>query len=382
MKKTLLRAAVVAVAVLLLVAATSLVLGKGILLNGKLRTGDTVTVPAGETWDGDLYLAGGQVSVDGTVKGDLTAVGGQVAVNGNVTGDVLAAGGNVTVTGNVDGDVRIAGGQVSLEGAVTEDVLAAGGRVTIEGDASIGGDLIATGGQLTVAGSVAGSIEGSAGAYSRTGSVGGSDHVVIMRSAQSRPDAGNVALDALRQFVVVILIGALMLWLLPRTVAVAETALRTRTWRALGYGLLTCLGYILFLIAAILVMILLAIVFGLLQVGTLVALEILGLLLAMGVISFLFVVAAAFAADALVGLTLARLAVRMPSSNRWQEFLLLATGAAGIVILSSIPILGGWVKLAVVLFGLGALAVAWWDRWRGMRAAPPAGQTATAPPTA
>src|SRR5262249_4563145 len=150
------------------------------------------------------------------------------------------------------------------------------------------------------------------------------------------------------------------LWLLPRSLAGAENVLRTRTWLALGYGLLACLGYLLFLIAAFLVMILLAIVFGLLQVGALVALEILGLLLAMGVVTFLFVVAAAFAADALVGLPVARLAIRMPSTNRWQEFALLATGAAGVVILSSIPILGGWVKLAVVLFGIGALTVAAW----------------------
>jgi hypothetical protein len=54
--------------------------------------------------------------------------------------------------------------------------------------------------------------------------------------------------------------------------------------------------------------------------------------------------------------------------SRWQELGLLAAGVAGVVILTSIPILGGWVKLAVILFGLGAFAVAWWHAWRSRRA--------------
>jgi hypothetical protein len=40
-----------------------------------------------------------------------------------------------------------------------------------------------------------------------------------------------------------------------------------------------------------------------------------------------------------------------------------------VVIVTSIPIIGGWLKLAVVLFGLGAFAVAWWRAWRPPREA-------------
>jgi len=50
-------------------------------------------------------------------------------------------------------------------------------------------------------------------------------------------------------------------------------------------------------------------------------------------------------------------------------------GAAVVVIATSIPIVGGWVKLAVVLFGLGALVIAGWEAWRARRrslAPPPA----------
>jgi hypothetical protein len=107
-----------------------------------------------------------------------------------------------------------------------------------------------------------------------------------------------------------------------------------------------------------------------------VVIDLIGGLLAIFVVTFLFVLAAAFAADALVGLTVARWAAArtatgMNAASRWQELGLLAAGAAGVVIVTSIPIVGGWLKLAVVLFGLGAYAVACWHAWRSPRKTAP-----------
>jgi hypothetical protein len=376
MSRWLRRGAALAAAALILVLATSLVLGKGQLLGGKLRTGDNVTVPADESWDGDLYLLGGRVTVAGSVDGDLTVLGGQVDVTGTVTGDVLAAGGNVSIGGVVRGDVRLAGGQINVGGTVAEDVAATGGQVTVPAGGDIGGDLIVAGGEVTMAGSVGGSVEGSAGSYSAGGSVGGTEHVVVAPNQPVRAAAAEPLLDGLRHFVVVFLFGALLLWLLPRGMAAAGRVLRERPWRALGGGALACVGYIAFLIAAIIAMVLVAILFGLLQVGSLVAIDLIGGLLAIGVVTFLSVLAVAFGADALVGLTVARWAASrtatgMNAESRWQELGLLGAGAAGVVIVTSIPIVGGWLKLAVVLFGLGAFAVAWWHGWRSRRAAAP-----------
>lgn len=382
MSRWLRRGAAFAAAALILVLAAGLVLGKGQLLDGKLRTGDKVTVPADEKWQGDLYLVGGRVTVAGTVDGDLTVLGGQVDVTGTVTGDVLAAGGNVSISGDVQGDARIAGGQVDLAGSVAEDVAVTGGQVTVPSGGEIGGDLIVTGGQVSMAGSVAGSVEGSAGDYSSGGSVGGTEHVALVRNQPGPRAAAEPLLDGLRHFLVVFLLGALLLWLLPRGMAAAGRVLRERPGRALGGGLLAFVGYIAFVIAALLAMVLLAILFGLLQVGSLVAIDILGGLLAIFVVTFVFVLAIAFAADALVGLTVARWAMARlatgatgpagAAESRWQELGLLAAGAAGVVILTSVPILGGWVKLGVILFGLGAFAIAWWNSWRSRSEAAPA----------
>jgi hypothetical protein len=380
-------AALVTVLLLLMLLATTMVLAQEELLGGKLRTGDTITVPADETVDGDLYLLAGTVTMDGTVDGDLMALGGQVQVNGNVTGDVLAAGGTVTIAGTVDGDVRTAGGQVTLSGAVGEDALAAGGQTTISSGGTVGGDLIVSGGQVTVAAAVTGSIEASAGTYSRTGPApGGTEHVVESPRGEDGEAAGDEAteiiLDALRHFVVLVIFGALILWLLPRALPAAERVLRSRPAASLGYGLLACLGYIVFLIAALALMILLGILFGLLRIGSLVGIEIIAGLLSMFTVSFAFVLAVAYVADLVVGLTLARMVAPAGSGSRWRELALLAAGAAVVVILTSLPVVGGLFKLAVVLFGLGALALAAWRAWRPARPTPPPPPAVAAEPTA
>ena len=355
-------------AVVLVALATTIALANGgELLDGKLRTGDTVVIGANETVDGDVYLAGGTVTVDGSIDGDLTAIGGQVTVRGTVTGDVLAAGGTVSITGTVEGDIRTSGGQVTLGGPVGEDVLVAGGQATLQNGATVDGDFIVTGGQVTVAGAVAGSIEANAGTYSRSGTVGGTEHVALQdRDDEDEADTTtNAVFDAMRYFVVLVLLGALMVLVVPRLLDRAESNLRQRPAASLGWGFLTVVGYVVLLIAAFLLIILLAIAFGLLQLALLVLLDVFGGLLAVLVVTFVFVVASALVADLVVGLGLARLVMRGAAPSRWVQLGLLVAGAAVVVIVTSLPIIGGVAKLLVMLFGLGALALIALDAWRG-----------------
>jgi hypothetical protein len=380
MTRNLRRGLALAAALLLVVLATTMVLAKGELLGGKLRTGDTVTVGSEETVDGDLYLLAGTVTMEGTVDGDLVALGGQVQVNGTVSGDVLAAGGTVAVAGTVNGDVRAAGGQVELSGAVGEDAVVTGGQTTLHSGGAVGGDLIVSGGQVSVDGSVAGSIEGSAGTYRRTGPTpGGTEHVVVSPRGEKATEVvvGDAVLDAIRHFVVLVLFGGLLLWLLPRALPAAEGKLRSQPGVSALGGLVACVGYIVFVVAAVLVMILLAIVFGLLRIGSLVGIELIAGLLSLFTVSFLFVLAVAYLADIVVGLTLARMVAPAATSTRWRELVLLAAGAAVVVVVTSLPIIGGLAKLAVILFGLGAASLAAWQAWRAWRA-----RRGSPPPTA
>ena len=372
MRRLRLRPVALLTALMLLAVSATAVLAQDEALGGKLRTGENVMIAAGETVEGDLYIASGAIVVDGTVNGDLVAAGGDIRVNGTVTGDLIAAGGTVTISGTVDGDARIAGGQLTVSGDVGEDLLVAGGQATITASGSVGEDVIATAGQLSIAGSVAGSVEGGAGTYDRTGSVGGSENVAVGEQGDAddgAADDDNLILDAIKHFVVVVLVGALALWLLPGLTRASAEAIRRRPLASFGSGLLAALGWLLGFIGIVLVIILAAILFGLIGFGELAGLIFIAGLVVILVVTFAFFIICAYLADALVGLALAGL-VRREAGSRWMDLGLLAAGAAVVVLLTSVPVAGGWIKLVVAILGLGGLALAAWTAWRARRGAP------------
>jgi len=363
-----LKAAAASVALLAILSGVAIAQGAA---SDKLRTGNTVTIAAGETVPNDLYAFAGTVQVDGTVDGDLVASGGLVEVTGTVTGDVLAAGGRVTINGTVGGDTRIAGGTMSVGGALKEDLVATGGQLTVTSSGTVGEDLIAGTGQLTIDGTVTGDVLARTGTYTKGGTVGGTEDVTITgRDSQppqpgepgAAPTATQQVIDAVRHFLVVVLVGALLIWFAPRAYASMKTALRERPLPSAGWGIVAIVGFVMLLIGVLIAMILLAIAFGVLGFSDLVGLDILGGIVAILGASLAFAVVAGYLADALVGVVLASLVMRGESPSRWRELAVLAVGAAVVVILSSLPIVGPWVKLVVILLGLGAVLL--WIRGR------------------
>jgi cytoskeletal protein CcmA (bactofilin family) len=357
--------------VVLLATLTGIAIAQG-AISDKFRTGDTVTIAAGETVSNDVYAFAGTVRVDGTIDGDLVASGGLVDVTGTVTGDVLAAGGSVNITGTVDGDTRIAGGTLSVGGAIKEDLLAAGGRLTVTSSGTVGEDLIAGTGQLTIDGAVTGDVLARTGTYTKAGTIGGTEDVTLTnrddQPAQpgqpgAAPTATQQVIDAVRHFLVVVVVGALLIWFAPRAYAATKAALQQRPLPSAGWGIVAIIGFVVLLVVVLILMILLAIVFGLLGFSDLVGIDILGGIVAIVGASLTFAVVTGYVVDALVGAALAGLVMRGENASRWRELAVLAVGAAVVVILSSLPVVGPWVKLVVVVLGLGALLVA----WRGSR---------------
>jgi cytoskeletal protein CcmA (bactofilin family) len=364
------RLAALLAALLLIPLAAGIVLAQAGALE-KLRSGDTVLVGSGETIDTDLYAFGGTVRVDGTINGDLVTSGGQIDVSGTVDGDILAAGGQVTVSGTVTGDVRAAGGMITLSGETAEDALVAGGTVTIPNGGSVGEDVIVSAGQLTIDGTVTGSVTGSAGQYSRGGQIGGAEDVHItggMRAPTEPTPASRVA-DAVRHFLVVLLVGGLLLGLAPRLYASLQSSLVNDPVKSAAWGLVGLIGFIVLVVAITIVMILLAVPLGLLRFDGLVAVDVIGGLLGIFGLSLALAIVAAWVADAVVGAAIANLIPKAERSNRWQEFALMAAGAAVVVFFSSLPLVGVLVKLIVVVLGLGVLLVALNGRLRSSPAA-------------
>ena len=325
-------------------------------LGGKVRSGREVTVPATETVQGDLVASGGTVRIDGRVDGDLVASGGQVIVDGTVTGDVLAAAGTTTISGQVDGDARVASGQARIEGRIGEDLLLGAGQATVASETQIGGDLIFAAGRMQLDGTVTGNVLGSTGNYSQSGSVGGSERVNIDQpEAEQEPTLADRAVDAVRRYVSILVVGALLLWLLPRLLRGAADGTRGRPLVSFGVGILGFIGTIVALVLVILVTVLVAVVLGLLGLGSLTGLTVFGGLLVTAGVVFLLVLVVAFAAQATVGLALGRLLLPGLDRSFLSRFGALALGVLVVVLVAAIPVVGGVLEALLVLLGLGGL---------------------------
>ena len=342
---------------LVVLLGSTVAFAQEIRLGGKFRTGREVVVAADETVPGDLYAAAGFVRIEGTVEGDVVASGGNVDVSGQVRGDLLVGTGNADVSGEVAGDVRIGAGRALVTGTVGEDLAVSSGQVTLSG--TVGEDFLFAAGQTSLEGTVEGNVLGTTGAYDRTGTIGGSEDVNVVERGD--PTFGDRVLYALQRFVAILLIGALLLWLVPRAVDGAATTLRERPWASLGVGFLGAFGFIVLIVVIFLVMILLSIAFGLLQLETLLGVTVFGSLTLVTVVTFLFWLLVFFGAQAVVGMLLGRLAVGTEGSRRWIALVL---GVLIVVVLFSIPIAGIVLGIFIAAFGVGAVILEYWPRRR------------------
>jgi hypothetical protein len=329
-------------------------------LGGKVRTGESVTIPSTETVTGDVYVFGGTLNVDGTVDGDLVAFGGQINVSGTVNGSILAAGGTMTIGGQTRGAARMAGGQVTVLGTVGKDISIAGGQFSTTSAAKVGHDVLFATGTTRLGGAIAGSVLGTTGDYSRDATIGGTEEVDINTSSSSAapvPVATDPYTDALRHLVTVLIAGGLLLLLRPRLMPAWDALMRARPAASLGYGVIALVGFIAAVIIAMIAIIVLGMIFGVLSLGALVAIDVVGGMLLLGVGILAFVVICTIVVDAIVGYAVGRAILRSSPLGRWQAVAYLSLGAVIIVALESVPAIGGIAKLVVVLVGLGVLAL-------------------------
>ena len=112
------------------------------------------TVYVNETVGGDLHVAGGTVVVDAAIGDDARLVGGTITLSAPVQGDVIILGGKIHITkeANIGGDLYVQGGKVQVEGTVrgmtriqSEDVRIEG---TLNGPSEVRAVRAAIGGQL------------------------------------------------------------------------------------------------------------------------------------------------------------------------------------------------------------------------------------------
>ncbi len=115
---------------------------------GAFRFGGHVEVS--EPTDGPLYAAGGDVRVEAPVQGSLRAAGGDVEVGpgAQVAGSASLAGGRVVVKGPIQGNLHVGAGDVTLDGPVAGDAFVGAGSLSLGPNARIEGKLKFRGGDM------------------------------------------------------------------------------------------------------------------------------------------------------------------------------------------------------------------------------------------
>jgi len=322
---------------------------------GKVRTGDSVEIAAGETFEGNLYAFAGTIDVDGTLDGDLLASGGTISISGTVTGDVTVTGGQLTVTGAVEGDIRFAGGQLQVDGPVGGDVAVVGGTVDIDGD--VGSDVLFGAGQVNIKGDVAGQIYGGAGDYQRSGTVGGPEDVTVDDAEDEEPTVGDRLVSGLLRFVTLFLVGALVLLVLRRPLDTVLTRARQRPGASLLTGLIALAAVVTLLVVSIVLGIIWSIVFSLLELGLLVGTYWFAFVVLWVVVAFALFLLVVYAAPIVTSLFGSRL-VLAGQENVWLQLGALALGLVVYLLVTAIPIVGGLIAALAVIFAAGAIVLA------------------------
>ncbi|MDP2624579.1 MAG: polymer-forming cytoskeletal protein [Candidatus Peregrinibacteria bacterium] len=142
----------------------------------------------------DVYLAGGNVTIQQDIDGDLFVAGGTVTVNGTIDGDLLIGGGSVLVNGNVTDDVRIIGGSLAIDGSIQGDLIVIGGDLDLNQSASVEGDVVLIAGNANLYGTINRSVQGILGRLVIGGQINGNVDVRVTEKLVLL-NSGNVAGD-------------------------------------------------------------------------------------------------------------------------------------------------------------------------------------------
>jgi hypothetical protein len=285
-----------------------------------VRFGEDVTVPNGQRVDG-VVAFGGNVTVDGAVKGPVVAFGGDVLVSGTVSDAVVAFGGDVTLMPSA-----VVGSAMKPQDT---SVVVFGGTLTRAPEAQVTGE-----------------VQRADNAGWAAAANWATQHTVM------RPWWGFTLMGWIVQTAFCLVLALVVAALMPRQMHAVQRQLRLKPAGSLGWGALA------FFIAGPAALVVLVI-------------SIVGLLLVVPYV--MLVLFAYFFAVTTVG---AFVAQRVLAGGGRTENLMLATalGVIGTTIVSRIPVLGGLVVLAMIVFGTGAAALAVLE-WRQSR------RTATVPPT-
>lgn len=106
-----------------------------------------------------IFMAGDNQVIDKPIDGDLMVGAGNIKINSNVGGDVYAGGGQIEIGGIINGNLIVGGGNIVISGKVLKNVIVGGGQVKIDNSADIGGYVLVGGGKVDLLGKFLGPVK-------------------------------------------------------------------------------------------------------------------------------------------------------------------------------------------------------------------------------
>lgn len=323
---------------------------------------------------GDLLIGGSELRIVEPVPGDLIAAGGTLSVQAPVAGNAIVAGGNLTLDGSIGDALYAMGGRITIDGQVAKNARIAGGQVEVDRRAVVGGNLSVAGGDVSVHGEVKGYVQGAGGNVFINGPVGG-DVVAAGGEVELGPQARIAGMvryasnETLRRHPDAQVAGgvrqmggdwqrerpdfgfARWLWTLGMMVlavvlvmaAPAVTGRAAGTLRARpGWSLL--IGFATLVLAPVAVVVLLVTVIG----------------IPVALLALILYLALLLAGYVMTGIGLGQWLLHRRKGASASAALRVAAAVLGVLLialLGRIPYVGGFVVLAALLAGLGALVM-------------------------
>ena len=367
-----------ALALVLAGFCAALLLQPASAMASETRKGESVVVGSDEAIKGDVFLFGERVRVDGTVDGDVFVFGHDVNVNGHVKGDVIAFAQQLRVNGQVDGNVRAFTNTLTLTGKVAKNVLTFDEVVNLESsgkvdgsltifvenlnlDGTLGRDLLIFGKHLALSGKIEGSVKmrGDTLTINPSAQVAGPIHFDGNKEPEVSPQAklaspvdyhklenkprymeGHYYIWQMIWLAAFILFGLVLFQLMPHFAADAVAG-------AERYGASFGLGVLVF--------------FGVPIAALIACITVVGLFV--GLSAFFVWYAALYFAQVIVGTVVGQWLMGR-TRETWPLVGRMAVGIIIVRLATVIPGVGGWVKFGVILWGIGAISLALYERFQ------------------
>lgn len=384
-------------------------------------------VQADEVIDADILLTGTDIVVDGTVNGDVLAIGNTITVNGTINGSLVAAGQRIAIQGQVENSVYAVstGLQMGENGATGRNLFFLGFELQTQPGSAIGRDLYAFSLGATLSGElnrnasvIIGPVEilnflldvfnvpveenllsgqqpAPTAVYSQPLSlamaVPGDGHFPVqwmeslgvvspappVQGTSPTPTSDptvNFLLNLLRDYITLLGVGGLTLWVFPRLFGRWVAQIRATPLPSAAWGMVVFVtGLALFFLLASLILAL-GFFLGFLTLNRL-AVAVYGLgYTTLGMAAAVFVLVVSYLSKAVFAFFGAKLILERTAPQLAQSrFVPLLLGLLVYVLLRSIPFLGWVIGVAATLLGLGAIWMVFRDRRPGGLIEAPAG---------